>query len=52
MKLLVLGLGYGTANAILLSQYNDVICFDIENNRVDQKTIENQQRIKRVVDTS
>ena len=37
MKLLVLGLGYvGTANAILLSQHNDVICFDIENNRVDQ----------------
>ena len=37
MKLLVLGLGYvGTANAILLSQHNDVICFDIDNNRVDQ----------------
>ena len=26
----------GTANAILLSQHNDVICFDIDNNRVDQ----------------
>ena len=37
MKLLVLGLGYvGTANAILLSQHNEVICFDIDNNRVDQ----------------
>ena len=37
MKLLILGLGYvGTANAILLSQHNDVICFDIDNNRVDQ----------------
>ena len=37
MKLLVLGLGYvGTANAILLSQHNDVICFDIDKNRVDQ----------------
>ena len=42
MKLLVLGLGYvGTANAILLSQHNDVICFDIDNNRVDQ--INNQK---------
>jgi len=37
MKILVLGLGYvGTANAILLSQYNDVTCFDININRVDQ----------------
>ena len=37
MKLLVLGLGYvGTANAILLSQHNDVICFDINKDRVDQ----------------
>jgi len=37
MKILVLGLGYvGTANAILLSQYNDVTCFDIDINRVDQ----------------
>ena len=42
MKLLVLGLGYvGTANAILLSQHNEVICFDIDNNRVDQ--INNKQ---------
>ena len=37
MKILVLGLGYvGTANAILLAQYNDVICFDIDRDRVDQ----------------
>ena len=37
MKILILGLGYvGTANAILLSQHNEVICFDIDNNRVDQ----------------
>ena len=37
MKILILGLGYvGTANAILLSQHNDVICFDIDKNRVDQ----------------
>jgi UDPglucose 6-dehydrogenase len=37
MKILVLGLGYvGTANAILLSQYNNVTCFDIDSDRVDQ----------------
>ena len=37
MKILVLGLGYvGTANAILLAQQNDVTCFDINNDRVDQ----------------
>ena len=37
MKILVLGLGYvGTANAILLAQHNDVTCFDINNDRVDQ----------------
>jgi UDPglucose 6-dehydrogenase len=37
MNLLVLGLGYvGTANATLLSQYNDVTCFDIDNDRVNQ----------------
>ena len=37
MKILVLGLGYvGTANAILLAQYNDVICFDIDRDRADQ----------------
>ena len=37
MKILILGLGYvGTANAILLSQYNDVTCFDIDSNRVNQ----------------
>ena len=29
MKILVIGLGYvGTANAVLLSQYNEVTCFD------------------------
>ena len=29
MKILVIGLGYvGTANAVLLSQYNEVICLD------------------------
>jgi UDPglucose 6-dehydrogenase len=37
MKILVLGLGYvGTANAILLAQHNDVTCFDINSDRVDQ----------------
>ena len=37
MKILVLGLGYvGTANAILLAQHNDVTCFDINNDRVNQ----------------
>ena len=37
MKILVLGLGYvGTANAILLAQHNDVTCFDINNDLVDQ----------------
>ena len=37
MKILVLGLGYvGTANAILLAQHNDVTCFDINKDRVDQ----------------
>ncbi len=31
MKILVIGLGYvGTANAVLLSQYNEVTCFDID----------------------
>ena len=30
LKILVIGLGYvGTANAVLLSQYNEVTCFDI-----------------------
>ena len=31
LKILVLGLGYvGTANAVLLSQHNEVTCFDID----------------------
>ena len=31
LKILVIGLGYvGTANAVLLSQYNEVTCFDID----------------------
>ena len=34
MKILVIGLGYvGTANAILLSQNNDVTCFDLDNSK-------------------
>ena len=36
MKILVLGLGYvGTANAVLLSQHNEVICYDINFNRIN-----------------
>ena len=43
MKILVLGLGYvGTANAVLLSQKNEVICYDLNANRInlinDKKT--------------
>ena len=35
MKILVLGLGYvGTANAVLLSQKNEVICYDINADRI------------------
>ena len=31
LKILVIGLGYvGTANAVLLSQKNEVTCFDID----------------------
>ncbi len=31
LKILVIGLGYvGTANAVLLSQYNEVTCFDLD----------------------
>ncbi len=31
LKILVLGLGYvGTANAVLLSQQNEVTCFDLD----------------------
>ena len=36
MKILILGLGYvGTANAVLLSQYNEVICYDLNSKRID-----------------
>ena len=31
LKILVVGLGYvGTANAVLLSQHNEVTCFDLD----------------------
>ena len=49
MKILVLGLGYvGTANAVLLSQKNEVICYDLDADRInninDQKSpIEDKQ---------
>ena len=49
MKILVLGLGYvGTANAVLLSQQNEVICYDLNADRInhinDQKSpIEDKQ---------
>ena len=37
MKILILGLGYvGTANAVLLSQHNEVICYDLNSYRIDQ----------------
>ena len=36
MKILVLGLGYvGTANALLLSQQNEVICYDLNADRIN-----------------
>ena len=36
MKILVLGLGYvGTANAVLLSQHNEVVCYDVNNDRIN-----------------
>ena len=36
MKILVIGLGYvGTANAVLLSQQNEVICYDLNNDRIN-----------------
>ena len=36
MKILVLGLGYvGTANAVLLSQKNEVICYDLNVDRIN-----------------
>ena len=35
MKILVLGLGYvGTANAVLLSQHNEVVCYDLNSDRI------------------
>jgi len=37
LKILVIGLGYvGTANAVLLSQHNEVVCYDLNNDRVNQ----------------
>ena len=37
MKILIIGLGYvGTANAVLLSQKNEVVCYDLNTDRVDQ----------------
>ena len=37
MKILILGLGYvGTANAVLLSQHNEVICYDLNSKRIDK----------------
>ena len=36
MKILVIGLGYvGTANAVLLSQQNDVVCYDLNADRIN-----------------
>ena len=36
MKILVLGLGYvGTANAVLLSQHNEVVCLDLNVDRIN-----------------
>ena len=36
MKILILGLGYvGTANAVLLSQQNEVVCYDINADRIN-----------------
>ena len=36
MKILVLGLGYvGTANAVLLSQHNEVVCYDVNADRIN-----------------
>jgi len=36
LKILVLGLGYvGTANAVLLSQQNEVICYDLNVDRIN-----------------
>jgi UDPglucose 6-dehydrogenase len=36
LKILVIGLGYvGTANAVLLSQQNDVVCYDLDADRIN-----------------
>ena len=36
MKILVLGIGYvGTANAVLLSQHNEVVCYDLNTDRIN-----------------
>ena len=36
MNILVLGLGYvGTANAVLLSQHNEVVCYDVNADRIN-----------------
>ena len=36
MKILVIGLGYvGTANAVLLSQHNEVVCYDLNADRIN-----------------
>ncbi len=36
MKILVLGIGYvGTANAVLLAQNNEVVCYDLDETKVD-----------------
>lgn len=36
MKILILGLGYvGTANAVLLSQHNEVVCYDVNADRIN-----------------
>ena len=36
MKILVLGLGYvGTANAVLLSQHTEVVCYDVNADRIN-----------------
>jgi UDPglucose 6-dehydrogenase len=36
LKILVIGLGYvGTANAVLLSQQNEVVCYDLNADRIN-----------------
>jgi len=36
LKILVIGLGYvGTANAVLLSQQNEVVCYDLNTDRIN-----------------